>query len=97
MIMNNVTPQSGAENEIYTLTSIYSENSLSVCFIGKDGVEFHSGIGGLQEGTYKICPGLLIARQYITKNPASISGMVEHIGNIDDVEIYRVYGKVLIS
>lgn len=97
MIMNNILAQPGVGSEIYTLVSIYSERSLSVCFIGENGIECHSGIGGLEEGTYKIRPGLLITRQYASKNPASISGMVEHIGNIDSVEIYRVYGKVLIS
>lgn len=65
--------------------------------MGEDGIEFHSGLNCLEKGTYKIRPGLLIARQYISKNPASINGMVEHIGDIDNVEIYRVYGNVLIS
>ena len=98
MIMNNVLAQSGgSENKTYTLESTYSESSLAVCFIGEDGIELHSGTNGLEKGTYKIRPWLLIARQYTAKNPANISGFVEYIGGLDKADVYRVYGNVLIS
>ncbi len=94
--MNNIPTQSGTENEIYTLTSWYSEG-LTICFTSENGIELHTGMNPLEYGEYKIRPGILVILQP-SKPPISVSGAAQRLGVMDDnIEVYQVYGNVLIQ